>query len=478
MTISRSAFFAVLPPVWPDDVLPDIRTELAANNRQLVILDDDATGARAVHDVAVLTRWDVPALRAEFARRSRAFFVLTNSRSLTGPAVHTLNLEIARNLRAAAAAEECTFTLVSRGDFSLRGHFPLETDALAGMCGPFDAILFAPFHAAGGSCTVANVHYIADGEMLVPAAETSFARDPVFGYRHSDLRAWMMEKTRSRLAAPIIRELSLETIRRGGPHAVLHFLLNLPRGAHVIVNAAHPRDVETVALATLRAEASGRRLLLRSAADLIAARLAIAPRPLLTGAAVADPDRRRGGLVVVGSYGAVTTAQLERLLATRSLQHVELQVEALLSPERADAVIRDAAERTNAALAAGQDAVLFTSRQFAAAADATGSLKLGAQVSDALAAIVRTLSTRPRFLIAKGGITAGEIASRGLGVRRALVTGQLLPGVPVWQLGPETTFPGLSFVVFPGEIGNAEALADAVAKLHTRTPESIAPWPS
>jgi len=72
---------------------------------------------------------------------------------------------------------------------------------------------------------------------------------------------------------------------------------------------------------------------------------------------------------------------------------------------------------------------------------------------------------RPRFIIAKGGVTSSDIASGGLGVRRAVVRGQVLPGVPVWRLGTETRFPGLNYVVFPGNVGQTKSLAEAFQKL-------------
>ncbi len=43
--------------------------------------------------------------------------------------------------------------------------------------------------------------------------------------------------------------------------------------------------------------------------------------------------------------------------------------------------------------------------------------------------------------------------SRALGVRRVLVRGQVLPGIPVWQLGPESRFPGMNCIVFAGKEG-------------------------
>ena len=75
------------------------------------------------------------------------------------------------------------------------------------------------------------------------------------------------------------------------------------------------------------------------------------------------------------------------------------------------------------------------------------------------------LEIRPRFIVAKGGITSSEVGTKGLRVRRARVMGQILPGVPVWQTGPESRFPGLPYVIFPGNVGDENALRNAVEKL-------------
>lgn len=119
----------------------------------------------------------------------------------------------------------------------------------------------------------------------------------------------------------------------------------------------------------------------------------------------------------------------------------------------------------NAALAAGRDTVVYTSRQLITSTDAAASLAIGRRVSDALVYLVQHLAFTPRYLIAKGGITSSDTATLGLGVRRALVLGQALPGVPVWQLGPEAKFPGLGYVVFPGNVGSDNALAELIGKL-------------
>jgi uncharacterized protein YgbK (DUF1537 family) len=101
--------------------------------------------------------------------------------------------------------------------------------------------------------------------------------------------------------------------------------------------------------------------------------------------------------------------------------------------------------------------------------DTTGSLQIGNSVSAALVEIVQRLAVRPRYLIAKGGITSSDVATRGLGVKRAMVAGQLLPGIPVWRLGAEAKFPALNYVVFPGNVGGPHALTEAVSKLAIRT---------
>jgi uncharacterized protein YgbK (DUF1537 family) len=114
------------------------------------------------------------------------------------------------------------------------------------------------------------------------------------------------------------------------------------------------------------------------------------------------------------------------------------------------------------AMAAGRHAVVFTSRGRTSRLGTAGDLAAGRVVSDALVDVVKAIPRRPRLLVAKGGITSCDVAIRGLGMRRALVLGQAAPGVPVWQMGPETRFPGLRFIVWPGNVGGPDALRDFV----------------
>jgi hypothetical protein len=108
--------------------------------------------------------------------------------------------------------------------------------------------------------------------------------------------------------------------------------------------------------------------------------------------------------------------------------------------------------------------VLYTSRGFAEGAQLVDT----AVVSQVICAIVRQIALPLPFLVAKGGITSHDVAQHGLGMASALVLGQVEPGVPVWRAGPESRFPLLNYVVFPGNVGDDNALARVAMKLGVR----------
>jgi len=464
--LSKNAVFAALPAVWPAELLD--ANLAAASASTLVVLDDDPTGTQTVRDIAVVTTWDVATLTTELSAAPSCFYILTNSRSLTAAASRALHLELATHLRAASVATRRPVVVASRSDSTLRGHYPLETDALADVLGPFDVTCLTPYFEAGGRYTLNDTHYVAEGDRLVPAGETPFARDAAFGYRHSHLPSWVEEKTAGRTRAADVASISLDLLRRSGPTVIAEMLRGFPRGSVCIVNAAAPRDIEVFAAATLAAEATGSRFLFRTAAGFVAARIGQSPQHALLAPSAFSTPTSHGGLTLVGSYVPKTSAQLAAVLATQAVMPIELDVSALLDDARRASTLATAIAAMNAALASGRDTVVYTSRQLVTSTDATASLAIGRRVSDALIDVVRGLAATPRYLIAKGGITSSDTATLGLGVRRAIVLGQALPGVPVWRLGSEARFPGLGYVVFPGNVGSDTALADLIAQLCQR----------
>lgn len=456
---TRAELLATLPPSWPEDPFPGIRRAVAQSAIRLVVLDDDPTGTQTVHGIPVLTTWSVSALEAELKDAGPGFFILTNSRSLTGAAAAQLNREIGANLRQASANTGVPVEVISRSDSTLRGHFPGEVESLMEAMGTAGLpCILVPCFFEGGRLTANDVHYVAEGERLVPAAQTPYARDAVFGYRHSNLRDWVQEKTGASVTGDQVASVTLDDVRRGGPDRVTERLKALSPGSCCIVNALEYRDLEVFVAGLLAAADRGRQFVFRTAASLVRVRAGIPPRDLLDRSEL-TVENGNGGLFVVGSYVPKTSAQLAALRETDGIVDIEVNVDALLDGARQPTAVAAATAAANRAMARGRDAVLFTSRDLVVGADATANLDIGRRVSESLIDIVRGIDRQPRYLVAKGGITSSDVATRGLGVRRAMIMGQALPGVPVWRLGEESRWPGMAYVVFPGNVGDDDSLA-------------------
>ncbi len=109
--------------------------------------------------------------------------------------------------------------------------------------------------------------------------------------------------------------------------------------------------------------------------------------------------------------------------------------------------------------------MVFTSRaerQFASTAE---RLTFGEAVSGTLMDVVRRLPPTLGFLISKGGITSNDVLSTGLALTASRVLGQILPGVTVVQTPADHRLPQLPVVIFPGNVGGDDALAEAYRRL-------------
>jgi uncharacterized protein YgbK (DUF1537 family) len=187
----------------------------------------------------------------------------------------------------------------------------------------------------------------------------------------------------------------------------------------------------------------------------------IPERGLLSAEELYLSDADRGpGLVVVGSHVQRSSVQLRALLELPQLQVLELSVPKVLGAAQRTEALTNLANAAAAGLRAGHDVVIATSRRVIAGTDPEDSLAIARAVSAALCEVTRRVldRARPAFVVAKGGITSSDLATRALGVRRALVLGQIQPGVPVWRLGDESSLPGAPYIVFPGNVGGPETL--------------------
>jgi len=167
----------------------------------------------------------------------------------------------------------------------------------------------------------------------------------------------------------------------------------------------------------------------------------------------------------VGSYVDRTTEQLRQTLSLDGVVALELAVDRVLDVGQRREEIATAQRAASRALADGRDVVLYTSRERSTRHGQAGDLGLGARISSALVEVVAGIDAAPSYIVAKGGITSSDIATQALGVQRGWVLGQVLPGVPVWRLGPESRFPGAAYVVFPGNVGDGGSLRRVLEEL-------------
>ncbi|MCL1854462.1 MAG: hydroxyacid dehydrogenase [Clostridia bacterium] len=466
----RSALDAY-PAYDAEAVRARLNAALGTFDRKIVVLDDDPTGVQTVHGVSVYTDWSMDSVRSGFDEQERIFFLLTNSRGFNAERTRRVHAGIARTIVEVSRKANRNFLLISRSDSTLRGHYPLETETLRAAVESeglhIDGEIIIPFFLEGGRYTIGDVHYVSPGDTLTPAGQTEFALDHTFGYSSSNLCEWVAEKTAGAYPAGTVTSITLEELRACDYAGITAKLQRVKGFGKIVVNAIDYLDVAVFVTALIEAINHGKEFLFRSAAALTKVIGGIADRPLLTREDLVNTTNRNGGLIVVGSHVRRTTEQLERLRAAPDIVFVEFNQHLALDPPRFEAEQRRALAEVERHLRNGETVAFYTRRERLdlGAADKEEELRLSVRISDAVSGIVAGLSVRPNFIIAKGGITSSDVGTKGLGVRRALVMGQVLQGVPVWLTGPESKFPNLPYVIFPGNVGDENALLDTVMKV-------------
>ena len=429
---------------------------------KIIAIDDDPTGSQTVHGCLLLTRWDVGTLTQALRDDSPLCFVLGNTRGMHAERAAAVTREICINLRLALAELAATGTpmqpvVVSRSDSTLRGHYPVETDVIAAELGPFDAHFLVPAFFEGGRITRDGMHYLIVDDEPVPVHETEFARDSVFGFSTAFLPDYVAEKTGGRIRAADVVRFSLADLR-GDRAALIERLMGLSGNACCAVDAEAQADLDAFAGAVLAAAAQGRRFLFRSAASLLTSLAGLPPQPV----AAADMGRftrnARPGVVVMGSHVAKSTRQLEHLLANTDIVPLEIDLDLM---DHAEDLLTQLTGAVAATLADGRGAVLYTSRGERTFPSKAERLAFGERVSDLLVRIVQNLPPDLGFLISKGGITSNDTLSKGLALTTARVLGQVRAGCSVVRCPDDhPRFPALPVVIFPGNVGGDEALAD------------------
>ena len=435
-------------------------------NRKLLIFDDDPTGTQTVHGLQVLLDYGYASLVSFFDSGEKAAFVLTNTRAMTPEKTEELNRQIASDIERISKQKGIAYSIFIRGDSTLRGHFPNEMKTVAKAAGnEADAYILMPFFKEGGRVTIGDKHYVRSPEGDVEVSKTEFANDFAFGFKSSDLKEYVEEKTNGTVKSEDVVSITLSDLRECGASRALEKLSSLSGGAFCIVNAEEYSDAQAFAGVFHKVEDLGKRLYIRCAASFVKAYLAIKDKPALTGSQLGI-SKERGGVLIVGSYVPKTTKQLEALLSQREMRTIELSVSELC-PENVHYLSKKIAAEIDLNIAAGCDTVLFTSRKLRLEHGEEESLNFGNLVSECLSGVVNTLGETPAFVLAKGGITSSDVAAKGLEMRGAMVLGQIIPGVSVWMADGKSRFPNSPYIVFPGNVGDSGALLEAFSRLRS-----------
>lgn len=425
-----------------------------------IVLDDDPTGTQGLHDVPVVVEPAEDTFRWAL-ETGAATYVFTNTRALTAQAAGEA---IARAVEAAlpiARQAGKPLRWISRGDSTLRGHFPLELEKLrSALSGAehYRGILLVPAFPAAGRVTLDGVHYVEANEQLIPVGESEFARDATFGYSDSRLTEWARKRIPTDWQVATIPS----SIFDDGLAVLLDALLSVQRFTVLCPSIRDEEDLALLASAQREAERWGAQFLTQSG-PAYARHLAG-----LTPATAEQPVEARGhGLIVVGSHTAITNAQLAQANASHKLALIEVNVTALVHRGQ-ETELRRCVTETIASLH-DRSVVLSTSRQLLRGRDAASSLEQAQAVARALAEIVRRVlsSARIAYVIGKGGITSHDLIERGLGWRACTVVGpliaQTLPVVASWP--PQQVADAPVCIVFPGNVGRADLLGRALDRL-------------
>ena len=441
-------------------------------HKKLVVLDDDPTGVQTVHDVSVYTDWEEESIRKGFEEKEAMFFILTNSRSFSVEETTKVHQDIAARVAKVARELGQDFMIISRGDSTLRGHYPLETQLLAdgltkneGVV--IDGEIICPFFPEGGRYTLDNIHYVKEQENLVPAGMTEFAKDKTFGYKSSDLTEYVEEKTEGKYHKEDCITISLDELNALDVQGIKDKLMSAQNMAKIIVNAVSYAELKVFCAALVLAMKAGRHYMARTAAAFTKVMGRISDQPLL-GRAQLEGDTKNGGIVLIGSHVKKTTDQLNCLKELDGqADFMEFQVNTVFEENGLEKEVERTVKAAEEKILSGRTVVIYTSRQLLAPENMTPEekLQISVKISNAVTSIIGKLSVKPKFIIAKGGITSSDVGTKALRVKKARVMGQVKKGIPVWMTGEESKFPGMPYIIFPGNVGEVSTLKEIVEEL-------------
>lgn len=421
---------------------------------KIVVLDDDPTGIQTVHDIDVLLKFGQEELINMMKNPEPLVYLSTNSRSLIPEETESLHRQILQNLTNASHMTGRDFMVISRGDSTLRGHYPLESEVikeeLIKSGKRLKGEILCPY-LDGIRKTEQDVHYVLSNQTWIPCGKTEFAKDATFSYHSSDIKEYVKEKYQREI--PCV-SIGVELLDGHHDKQILDALNQSRVDSKVIVNALCMDHLYAFVKAIKPVMSLYQ---VRSAASFVKAIADVQDIPYLNMKDLCD-DSSYGGLILAGSHVQKTTDQIECLLHAQLAECLELDVSTDLEQQ-----LILCAEKADEMLKQGRNVLVMTGRKrIDFEKDAFGQLMASRKISEQFVSILPRLTVRPSFLISKGGITSFDVLDKGLNVSSARVLGQVSKNIPAVKLGKETLYPGLNVIIFPGNVGETDTLKQLV----------------
>lgn len=438
---------------------------------KIIVLDDDPTGSQCVHDINVYTDYNYENILDGFNNEDKMFFILTNSRSFSKEKTKDVHKQIAKDIAKISKEKNIPFILISRADSTLRGHYPLEMDVLKetleeNLDIKYDGEILCPFFDDGNRYTINDVHYIYSNDALTPCGESEFAKDETFGYKASNLKEYIEEKSNGKTLKKDVLSISLDLLNNEKYDEILSILLSANNYTKIIVNATSKENIKVFVTCLYKALKT-KNYLIRSAAALVKEIGNISSLPLLNKEDL-KLDKKSGGLIIVGSHTLKTSEQLKMLEQIDSIVFENYNSDLVLESNKAldDEAIR-VAKIASKNIKEGKSVCIYTKRKLLSIENDNKeeALKRSVEISNGLIKCVSYLTYKPSYVLAKGGITSSDVATKGLNIKKARVLGQIEKGIPVWKSDKNSLFTDIPYIIFPGNVGEKDTLLNIIKKI-------------
>ncbi|MCH4475975.1 hypothetical protein MKS55_04075 [Staphylococcus haemolyticus] len=434
-----------------------INKNLSDFNYKIIVLDDDPTGTQTIKDLPVYTEWTEKWIEDGFLQKNDMFYILTNSRALNEKETVKLHKEISQNIEKVANKLNEDYLIISRGDSTLRGHFYLEPKVISeSATQPFDGVFYLPQFFEGNRYTYNGIHYLKENQKYIPVVQSEFSNDTTFGYSSETMFDFIEEKSEGEIKSSEVSYISLEMLREKKEKEIFTVFERLENFSAVVVDALNDSDMDYFASCLINfLKGNKKKFIFRTAASFVKD-MCVTPGEIINLNKFSS--NKNGGLIIVGSHVKKSSEQLSYLINNTNIRPFEFDVKEIIK-DNLEEYINTLITKVEYEIVNGNSVVVYTSRDVIKTEDINNNLSISTNISNSLVNIVKNISIKPKFIIAKGGITSSDVATKGLNIKKAEVIGQVTKGVPVWLTGDEAKYPKMPYVIFPGNVGEKETLA-------------------